>query len=128
MAKAPATDSNAITQKSIEPVCTPPTCRQYEKVITSERRYRTALLQVSSGGRILCCAFTLACWWRCLCYPMAAAVLLPSVGLGVGAAYLLSAAVFAYAGFSPEDTAHDVRRGCGGDGSLFLLFGLGWVR
>ena len=54
---------------------------------------------------------------------MAAAVLLPSVGLGVGAAYLLSAAVFAYAGFSREDTAI-VRSVVAVMGSLFLLLGL----
>jgi hypothetical protein len=54
---------------------------------------------------------------------MAAAVLLPSVGLGVGAVYLLSAAVFAYAGFSGEDTAI-VRSVVAAMGSLFLLVGL----
>jgi hypothetical protein len=54
---------------------------------------------------------------------MATAVLLPSVGLVVGAAYLLSAAVFAYAGFSREDTGL-VRGVVAAMGSLFLLFGL----
>ena len=54
---------------------------------------------------------------------MTVAVLMPSVGLGVGAAYLLCAAVFAYAGFSPEDTEL-VRGVVAAMGSLFLLFGL----
>jgi len=54
---------------------------------------------------------------------VAAAVLLPGVGLGVGAAYLFSAAVFAYAGFSREDTAI-VRSVVAAMGSLLLLLGL----
>ncbi len=54
---------------------------------------------------------------------MAAAALMPRVGLLLGAAYLLSAAVFAYAGFSREDTEL-VRGVVAAMGSLFLLFGV----
>jgi hypothetical protein len=54
---------------------------------------------------------------------VAAAVFVPSVGLLVGAVYLLAAAVFAYAGFSRGDAAI-VRIVVAATGSLLLLSGL----
>ena len=125
MAKAPATDSNAITQKSIEPVCTPLACRRLrEKVVTLERRYRNRVVAglewredpvLRVYARVLVAVF--------VAIALAAAALMPSVGLLVGAAYLLCAAVFAYAGFSGEDTEL-VRWVVAAMGSLFLLFGV----
>jgi hypothetical protein len=54
---------------------------------------------------------------------VAAAVFVPSVGLLVGAAYFLSAAVFAYAGFSLRNAA-TIRIVVAVMGSFFLLSGL----
>jgi hypothetical protein len=54
---------------------------------------------------------------------MAAAVTMPSVGLLVGAVYLLAAAVFVYSGFSLRNAA-TIRIVVAVMGSLFLLLGL----
>jgi hypothetical protein len=54
---------------------------------------------------------------------MAAAVTMPSVGLLVGAVYLLAAAVFAYSGFWLRNAA-TIRIVVAVMGSLFLLLGL----
>jgi hypothetical protein len=54
---------------------------------------------------------------------VAAAVFVPSVGLLVGAAYFLSAAVFAYAGFSLRNAA-TIRIVVAVMGSFFLVSGL----
>jgi hypothetical protein len=96
----------------------------YEKVVTHEGRPRNRVVVRFAGledpvlrifARVLVAVF--------VAIAVAAAVFVPSVGLLVGAAYLLSAAVFAYAGFSREAAAI-VRVVVAAMGSFFLVSGL----
>jgi hypothetical protein len=96
----------------------------YKEVVTHEGRPRNRVVVRFAGledpvlrifARVLVAFF--------VALAVAAAVFVPSVGLLVGAAYLLSAAVFAYAGFSLRNAA-TIRIVVAVMGSFFLLSGL----
>jgi hypothetical protein len=96
----------------------------YKEVVTHGRRPRNRVVVRFAGledpvlrifARVLAAVF--------VAIAAAAAVFVPSVGLLVGAAYLLSAAVFAYAGFWLRNAA-TIRIVVAMMGSLLLLLGL----